>query len=204
MILELKMLVFGNLRILFRPGNGEEVKETKYMSSTNMKQGFFLLSGVVMLLAMPTFAQDNVAFPPDTIEGTMEAAEFNPERDMQYFKQRGEGLDFVTTSPGNYLLVSNVYSQEVSQERAEIIKEKLTKAVNLNDQGMVYVYFEDAKFHVARMNEPADPFNTDPIINAIHISFKKEVADESGNAWVFEMTADQGAKLLERINSTLE
>ena len=169
-----------------------------------MRQAYFILSAALMLFTLPTFSQDIVTFPPDTFEATMEAAEFSPEKDMEYFNQRGEGIDFIETSPENYLLVSKVYSKEVTQDRAEIIKEKLTIAVNMNDQGMIYVYFEDAKFHVARMNEPADQFNTDPPINAIHISFKKEVADESGNAWVFEMTADQGEKLLENINSVLE
>ena len=200
----MKKIIQDKSKILYHPGIGGDEKEIKHLYSSTMKQVFFILSGVVTLFASPTFAQDNVAFPPDTIEGTMEAAEFYPEKDMKYFKERGEGVDFVKTSPGNYLMVSNVYSKEVSQERAEILKEKLTKAVNMDDQGMVYVYFEDAKFHVARMNESADPLNSDPIINAIHISFKKEVADESGNAWVFEMTAEQGAKLLEQITSVFE
>lgn len=168
-----------------------------------MKHLLLSLVAAIMLFTLPTVAQDNVLFAPDTFEVTMDAAEFNPEKDMDYFKKRGEGLDFIKISPGNYLLVSKFYSKEVSKEMAEFIQEKLTKAVATEDQGKVYVYMEPT-FHVARMNEPVDAFKTDPLINAIHISFKKEVADESGNAFVFEMTADQGAKLLEKMNLILE
>ena len=158
-----------------------------------------LLTAVIFLTSEATAQQEAVA--PQ--EGIFDSNPLPEEQDNQFYEERGEGLDFVKISPGNYLLVSNFYSKECSQERAEIIEEKLTKAVAMNETSKTYVYFEP-EFHLTRINEPPNPFKTEPLLNFITIVFKKEISDESGNVWAFFMTVEQGKKLLDKINSVLE
>ena len=157
---------------------------------------------IIVLLSALVFLTSEVAAQHESI---MDSSPVPKEQDEQFWREEGKGLDFAKASPGNYLLISQRHTREISQERAGIIKEILTNAVEMDQQGKTYLYTEpDDKFLIVRFNEPADPLNAETLVNVVQIVFIAPDEAPEGNAFVFAMNAEQGAKLLEKINSTLE
>ena len=129
----------------------------------------------------------------------------NPDTPAEALYEQSEYLNFERISPGNYLLTNKYVSKELTQEQVEEIHTYFAKAVSFTEPSKQYTFSVGVPpmLAISRRNTAIDPFTGDaPQILIIQFRTTTEVIDRSG--YIFFMSPDQGAKLLEQMDSILE